>query len=82
MKHFLFTLLILLCIQSASSQSATYKNNLSMGFGKGSYNGDLGNSWFNLNEEWYGYGHISYNRYLNKSFDLNTNLTWGDYGRC
>lgn len=63
-------------------QTKDRKNNISVGGGKESYNGDLGNSWFNLKEEWYGFFYLGYNRYLNKSFDIALSITYGDYGHC
>ncbi len=63
-------------------QTADRKNNISLGGGKQSYNGDLGNAWFKADEEWYGFVAANYSRYLNKSFDFNLSVTYGDYGHC
>lgn len=78
------TLLIALMAFSiyGMAQTADKKNNISLGGGKECYNGHLGNSWFNLGEEWYGFGNITYSRYLNKSFDAMVNASIGDIGRC
>jgi opacity protein-like surface antigen len=65
-----------------SAQTSDKKNNISIGGGKESYNGDLGNSWFNPEEEWYGFVNASYSRYLNKSFDVSISVTSGDFGHC
>ena len=74
--------LILFLVNVSFSQSIEQKNNISIGGGKGAYKGDLGNSWFQPDEEWYGYFALHYNRYINKSFDFGSSLTFGDYGRC
>ena len=42
----------------------------------------MGNAWFKLDEEWYGFGNWDYSRYLNKSFDGSATLNTGDYGHC
>ena len=81
MKNKLLIILMVLSFWSVA-QTADKKNNISIGGGKESYNGHLGNSWFNLSEEWYGFGNISYSRYLNKSFDAMVNASIGDIGRC
>lgn len=84
MKHLATTILVGLLIISTDSfgQTIDRKNNISIGGGKQSYNGDLGNYWFKLDEEWYGFVSIQYGRYLTKSFDINATVTHGDYGKC
>jgi len=76
MKYFSSIQLIGLLTISLNSlgQTSDNKNNISIGGGKESYNGDLGNAWFKLDEEWYGFVSIHYNRYFNKSFDFNASL--------
>ncbi|MCX6350450.1 MAG: hypothetical protein NTX03_01150, partial [Bacteroidetes bacterium] len=64
------------------SQTKDRRNNFSVGGGFENYNGDLGNAWFKPDEEWYGFVGLNYGRYLTKSFDVNTSLTYGDYGHC
>jgi len=81
MKNKLLIALMVLSVYG-TAQTADKRNNISIGGGKESYNGHLGNSWFNLSEEWYGFGNISYSRYLNKSFDAMLNASTGDIGRC
>lgn len=73
-----FTFLSLHCF----GQSFEKKNNISLGTGRQSYNGDLGNSWFQPSEEYYGIGSLTYSRYLTKSFDALLFVTHGDYGHC
>lgn len=63
-------------------QSAQHKNSITFGFGFQQYNGDLGNTFFATDEEWYGVGRITYNRYLNRFFDAQGVATLGDYGHC
>lgn len=84
MKKLVKTILVGLIVISANSfgQTADNKNNISIGGGKQSYNGDLGNSWFKMDEEWYGFVSLHYNRYLTKSFDFSASFTHGDYGKC
>lgn len=66
----------------AFSQTKERKNAITFGGGKQAYRGDLGNTWFDLEEEVYGVAIVNYNRYLNKSFDLLASFTTGDYGHC
>ncbi len=84
MKKLVKTIIIALILITANSfgQTSDKKNNISIGGGKESYNGDLGNSWFHLDEEWYGFVSIHYSHYLNKSFDFSASVTHGDYGKC
>ncbi|HXB11200.1 MAG TPA: hypothetical protein VNZ45_04385 [Bacteroidia bacterium] len=63
-------------------QTSENRNNISDGAGKESYNGDLGNSWFNTGEEFYGFWGVSYSRYFNRSFDGTVSFSYGDIGRC
>ena len=79
---FLFLFLLLTVSFSSYSQTADMKSNLSFGGGSEGYKGDLGSVWFKMDEEWYGFVGIFYNHYLNRSFDLITSLTFGDYGHC
>ena len=81
MRYILLIGLIAISICS-NGQTKDKKNNISIGGGKESYNGQLGNSWFNFSEEWYGFVNLSYSRYLNKSFDALAFGTVGDIGRC
>ena len=74
--------LLLLVAMTAHAQSSSHRNQIAVGFGQGSYNGDLGNSWFKPDEEFYGFLSLSYSRYLGKSFDGMLTLTSGDYGHC
>jgi OOP family OmpA-OmpF porin len=82
MKKQIILFALLLASAGLNAQTKDQKNNISLGGGKESYNGDLGNSWFDPSEEWYGFVHASYSRYLNPSFDFLTFGTVGDIGRC
>ncbi len=82
MKKQIFLLAFLLFSAMAGAQTKDEKNNISFGGGKQCYNGDLGNSWFDPGEEWYGFAMVSYSRYLNRSFDALVFCTVGDIGRC
>lgn len=81
MKTKIFSLLLLLC-NFCFAQTSEKPNQLSLGSGRQSYNGDLGNSWFKPKEEYYGFGILSYSRYLNRSFDVMLTVTHGDFGHC
>lgn len=78
--------ILLLILLSASfnsfSQTSNHKNNFAIGGGQFSYNGDLGNAWFDIEEELYGFVGLYFNRYISKSFDIGFALTYGDYGHC
>ena len=84
MKHLKSKILIGLIAISINSygQNNGHKNSISIGGGRESYNGDLGNSWFKPKEEFYAFVTLSYSRYLSKSFDITASVSHGDYGRC
>jgi len=81
MKKILLLILISTSI-SSFSQTSTHKNHFAIGGGQFSYNGDLGNSWFNIEEELYGFVGIYFSHYISRSFDLSFSMTYGDYGHC
>ncbi|MEO6039389.1 MAG: DUF6089 family protein [Saprospiraceae bacterium] len=81
MKKIFFFAAFLLSV-AANAQTSSAKNNLSAGAGIQQYNGDLGNSFFDFEEEWYGVVRLGYSRYLNRSFDAQVFATTGDIGRC
>lgn len=80
----LFLAVVMLSSINGFSQTLTLnkKSTLSFGIGKQSYNGNLGNAWFKMDEEWYVFGSLKYSRLLNKSFDASLSVTHGDYGHC
>ncbi len=79
-----FYLLLSLCLlgTALSAQTRSAKNNLSAGAGIQQYNGDLGNSFFDFAEEWYGVARLAYSRYLSPALDAQAFATMGDIGRC
>lgn len=81
-KRFVIHLCLVLMAVSLSAQTRTAQNNISAGGGFEQYNGDLGNSFFDFEEEWYGFYSLSYSRYLNRSLDVKASATIGDIGRC
>lgn len=66
----------------AFAQNKVHRNHLSAGFGFQQYDGDLGNTFYSTDEEWYGVARVSLSRYLNSSFDILASATVGDYGHC
>lgn len=82
MKNSIFVLAFLTLLFNASAQTKERRNHLSAGFGFQQYNGDLGNTFYSTDEEWYGVGRLSFSRYINRSFDLHLFGTLGDYGHC
>ncbi|MEO6760112.1 MAG: outer membrane beta-barrel protein [Saprospiraceae bacterium] len=83
MKASFCCLLVLITFcTAAQGQTRSHKNNLSAGGGIQEYNGDLGNSFFNFKEEWYGVARLAYSRYLNRSLDAQAFATGGHIGRC
>ncbi len=82
MKNYLIILCVTLTTLGTFAQTKDRKNNISVGGGRESYNGDLGNYWFKYKEEWYGFVKLSYSRYLNKSFDGMIFASVGDLGHC
>lgn len=81
-KKYMVIIMMLFSASIVLSQTKERKNNISAGGGKESYNGHLGNSWFNFKEECYGFVNINYSRYINNSFDALVFATVGDIGRC
>lgn len=81
MKQLFLFAAFLICT-CAVAQTKEKKNNITLGGGRQSYNGDLGNSWFKPHEEWYGFVKMSYSRYLTKSFDGMLMAFAGELGHC
>jgi hypothetical protein len=74
--------ILFISLNTSYAQTQEKKNNLSIGGGQGAYNGDLGNAWFVSDEEWYGFIALHYSRFINKSFDMTSSITFGDLGHC
>lgn len=76
----LFLLVFCLAIGIAEAQTSDKKWGVGVMFGENQYNGELGNSIFKFNEKFYGFGSLSLHRYLNPSFNLGIQATYGKYG--
>ena len=80
--HYLSFIVFIAVSYYSHAQSSEKKSNISIGGGTERYRGDLGNAWFKPHEEVYGFVCFNYGMYLTHSFDLNTGITFGDYGHC
>ena len=69
---------ILISSQLLSAQTADNKFAIGLNFLKNEYNGEYGNQLFDFNRRHYGAG-LSIGSYLNSSFDLGLNATFGTY---
>jgi OOP family OmpA-OmpF porin len=78
----LFVLIILsvLFCPDAFSQTADKKWNIGLHGGINQYNGDLSNDFYKTDQAFYGFGGISFSRYISTRFDLNLLVTKGDIG--
>lgn len=76
-KMFLAALLI--SSQIVSAQTADNRVALGLNLVKNEYNGEYGSSIWNFNQSYYG-GGLSLGFYLNRSFDLGLQGTYGNYG--
>jgi outer membrane protein OmpA-like peptidoglycan-associated protein len=65
---------------SADAQTADKRWNLGFHGGIGQYYGDLGHSFYQFDTPWYGFGGLSFTRYLGNRVDLNLFLTKGEIG--
>jgi OmpA-OmpF porin, OOP family len=76
-------ILILVCIASSlisNAQTEEKKWNIGFHGGAEQYNGDLGNGFYKTNQAVYGFGGISFSRYLMSRLDLNLFFTKGEIG--
>jgi OmpA-OmpF porin, OOP family len=76
-------LLVLTCVAFAwitNAQTIDKKWNIGLHGGAQQYNGDLGNDFYQTDQPFYGFGGISFSRYIGSNFDLNLNFTKGDLG--
>jgi len=71
----LFSVALLINAQTEESKIA-----LGLNFVRNEYNGDYGNGIFNFNQPWYIGGGLSLSTYLNHSFDLGLQESYGRYG--
>ena len=70
-----FSVVLLVNAQTEDSKVA-----LGLNFVRNEYNGDYGNGIFNFNQPWYIGGGLSLSTYLNHSFDLGAQGSYGNYG--
>ncbi len=80
MKKILFTLLSLAFVLNVSAQTADKKWNIGLHAGVTQYRGDLGNDFYKTNSVFYGFGGISFSRYVMEHFDVSLFLTKGEVG--
>ena len=76
-------LLVLTCVAFAwvtNAQTIDKKWNIGLHGGAQQYNGDLGNDFYKTDQPFYGFGGVSFSRYIGSNFDLNLNFTKGDLG--
>ena len=78
-------LLLLLCVCFACSfatnaQTQDKKWNFGLHAGPSQYRGDLGNDFFKTDMPFYGFGGLSFSRYLGSHLDLNLMATKGEIG--
>jgi OmpA-OmpF porin, OOP family len=79
-KKYLFLILFSLIIGLTNAQTPEKKIGIGIIGGCNQYNGDLGNGIFDFGKAFYAFGGLSFNHYLNSSFDLGLQGTYGDYG--
>lgn len=76
-------LIICSCLALAlitKAQTADKKWNIGLHGGAMQYNGDLGNGFFKTDQALYGFGGISFSRYIASRFDINLLVTKGEIG--
>ncbi len=79
-KLFLLAVVIFSLQQTSFAQTEDKPWSIGLYGGKSEYNGDLGSGFFNFNKAFYGFGGMSFARYINKSFDLSLYGSYGDHG--
>ncbi len=80
MKKLITLMLFINILIIANGQNADRKWGLGIFGGKTEYNGDLGNGIVNFDQDFNAFGGLSISRYLNKSFDVTIQGTFGAYG--
>jgi OmpA-OmpF porin, OOP family len=76
----LFLIAFCFMFGAANAQTSDHKWGVGIMMGDNQYKGELGNSIFKFNEKFYGFGSLSLHRYLNPSFNLGIQGTYGKYG--
>ncbi len=87
MKKINFTILVLsLCflfgISQLHAQTADKPWSIGLTGGKTAYNGDLGNGFFNFDQPFHGQMGLKFARYLNPSFNVSLDGSYGRFGHC
>jgi len=82
MKKLQLLLLYTCCasVLAANAQTQDKRWNIGLHGGATTYHGDLGRSYFDFDQAFYGFGGVSVSRYLGKHFDLNLIGTMGESG--
>jgi len=81
MKKILYVMMFtLLGITTVDAQTKEKPWTLGFYYGRSEYQGDLGSGFFQFNQAFYGYGHLSLSRYLNSWFNLAVNGSYGGFG--
>ena len=80
MKKIILFYLSLICIAQIYAQTADKKWNIGLHGGAMQYNGDLGNDFYKTDQALYGFGGLSFSRYLASQMDLNLLVTKGEIG--
>ena len=76
-------LLMVICAAFTSNtiaQTIDKKWNIGLHGGAEQYNGDLGNGFYKSDAPFYGFGGLSFSKYLSSNFDLNLLFTKGEVG--
>ena len=80
MKKLITFILFINILIIVNGQPADKKWGLGVFVGKTEYNGDLGNGFLQFKQEFYNFGGASLSYYINKSFDITAQGTFGNYG--
>jgi len=79
MKKLLLVMMLFSYI-TLNAQTADKKWNIGLHGGLEQYNGDIGNGFYATDEPAYGFGGVSFSRYMGKHLDLNLMFTKGELG--
>ena len=80
MKKLLLLILTILFMSSSRGQTVDKKWNIGLHGGAAQYNGDLGNDFYKSGHAFYGFGGISFSRYLGNRLDVMAFITKGEIG--
>jgi outer membrane protein OmpA-like peptidoglycan-associated protein len=79
-NRILLLMAFFIAIQFTYSQTADYKFGIGINFIKNEYNGDYGNGIFDFSKTMYAAGGLSFTYYLNPSFNVGVQGSYGTYG--